>query len=332
MKDYEINRLNGLQTGSDCLPHTVYLELTNRYNFKHQECPAPPNKFIDFNYEWAKKLCYFLPENKINRVVLTGGEPTLHPEFQDILVKFKIYGFNIGLETSGELLGKSVELFARRCSWIKIPIETHDCDSFGINRNCHPGRLQDILFNLRRLRDEIRNCKTKCKIIIEVPYSKINKDIFSQMVEELYYLGKNTSMLVYPHVSNAVCFTDDIDGLVSKWDGHERYNGFSVVIDPSQKTWGLIPLKKRNCYHHFFNSYIAADGTVYRCRDRRDEASIFGSLSTNEWADIWDGMLRTNSNQNFNIKDCPFYCNGATTNIETDKYLTEQQNVIHSKP
>ncbi len=94
------------ETNSRILPLTsLSIELTNMCNLRCKHCYgafADTQKPEFIPYDWIKTTC--LSElNKLNtrNIALTGGEPTLHPQFLDIALLFLQSGFDLCVLSNG---------------------------------------------------------------------------------------------------------------------------------------------------------------------------------------------------------------------------------------
>jgi len=104
---------------ADRVPVSGFLELTYRCNNDcvHCYCNLPANdraaKESELSYEQLTHIIDQIVEEGCLFLVLTGGEPLLHPRFRDIYVYAKEKGLLITVFTNGTLITESVaDLFA----------------------------------------------------------------------------------------------------------------------------------------------------------------------------------------------------------------------------
>ncbi len=83
---------------------TVYLEVTHRCNYSCKHCyvKAPQNR--EMSLDNAKKILSILKKKNFKKIVVTGGEPLLHPHIKEILTEIKQQGFKLVLITNGTLV------------------------------------------------------------------------------------------------------------------------------------------------------------------------------------------------------------------------------------
>jgi len=107
--------IGGLQKFSllDYPGHIAAIIFTQGCNFKCQFCynpmlvwPSKVNKFKQKDHPFQNKedgLFDFLKlrVNKLDAVVISGGEPTIHPDLVDFIAKIKKLGYLVKLDTNG---------------------------------------------------------------------------------------------------------------------------------------------------------------------------------------------------------------------------------------
>lgn len=131
-------------------PRRIYLQITRNCNL---ECPAcfikakrdgkhVPTRFL-------LDIASFMGRNGLMEVRLTGGEPTTHPDFFDILHKFQEEGVYVSVATNGMFSQRTLDaLCEERNLWIICSIDG--------NRETHnryrPGTFDKIINNLKYIK------------------------------------------------------------------------------------------------------------------------------------------------------------------------------------
>ncbi len=122
----------------------VHIELTNICDFNCTFCPKSVMKrpFGYMDTGLAKRIIAEIAENGISEKITfhVMGEPTLHPDFFDILSYAQDVGVNVGLTTNGGGLGGKVGkgLLDFNLHQIDISLQTPDARSFTLRK---AGRL-----------------------------------------------------------------------------------------------------------------------------------------------------------------------------------------------
>ncbi len=96
---------------------TIVVETNYHCNFRCIHCYVPDDEKTDFWYlslNLADKLFNELDHHNFRYILLTGGEPLLHPDFFDLYLMAHRKNFNITLFTNGSLLDEEkVEFLSR---------------------------------------------------------------------------------------------------------------------------------------------------------------------------------------------------------------------------
>lgn len=102
----------------------IKLEITNACNLKCIHCyVADRDKFCKYKYLEYKDICHVLEQAQMmgtTNVVLTGGEPLLHPEIEKIVKKIKSMNFILTIFTNGTLISAENIAFLKSCDLIEV--------------------------------------------------------------------------------------------------------------------------------------------------------------------------------------------------------------------
>jgi len=258
----------------------VHIELTNICDFNCIFCPKSVMKrnrgYMD--KELAMRLISELHENNIcDKITFhVMGEPTLHPDFFEILSYSNKIGVKVGLTTNGAGLGGKVgeKLLDYPLYQIDISLQTPDAKSFNLRKpyltfddylkgifnffTAYYSKYSDTIFKFRFLNTRFRKKDMERKIgtIKVISSTDELRDTFKYWAGKIYgALNVNTSLR-----ENAY---KKIDKLVSyKWNVVEVYSNvfFETYI---LEDWG-------NAFY---------DGKIYKawagyCFGMRDHFSI----------------------------------------------------------
>lgn len=88
---------------------SIYLAIIDKCNYKCKYCPCNSKK-IKTNAIPVSKIIKYIEaikdDDEKNRIVLSGGEPTIHPEFFELLKYFQDKGYYVTLLTNGSMITK----------------------------------------------------------------------------------------------------------------------------------------------------------------------------------------------------------------------------------
>ncbi|MCL2198106.1 MAG: radical SAM protein [Defluviitaleaceae bacterium] len=138
----QADKLKMLARGEDVCPSTLELDVCSHCNHKCSWCVDPKgshdNVFMDVAVAQAIITDAF--EMGIRGLVFKGGgEPSLHPEFEQILKAAKMIGFEIGVVTNGTNLERLSAAYLETLAYIRIStdgatpttrLKTHGIDDF----------------------------------------------------------------------------------------------------------------------------------------------------------------------------------------------------------
>ncbi|GAF74367.1 unnamed protein product, partial [marine sediment metagenome] len=124
---------------------------------------------------------------KLETVVLTGGEPLLHPEFLDICKLLKKYKIKIILVTNGILLERFTFEVSRFVDQVVVSLDGGTAQVHDIIRGVTC--FDKVLDGICRLKDYLRSQKTKLKIRIRCTVQKRNFLYLAEVVNTAKAIG-----------------------------------------------------------------------------------------------------------------------------------------------
>jgi len=166
--------------------NTVFLFISNRCNLSCNHCyiSASPNKGIDMSFPAIKRSLELFSKYDIQDFRITGGEPTLHPMFYEIVTFFFERGYKIGLTTNG------MNLFSTHLMGILDMLSRCWVSVYGLtaNRNNFISGIPVPKFhNLLKMVDE--NSKAGYPIGISAILTPHDKNLVSSFIDLIYSHG-----------------------------------------------------------------------------------------------------------------------------------------------
>lgn len=131
--------------------NTIYLEITNKCNLSCSYCfnSSSISSQDFFGLSKLKSLLIQMKEVNINYIIISGGEPLLHPHFLEIIKLIFDYDIKTTLITNGTLLNEEVVNVLIECNVkVKISVDSSK-NSYSKNTNSLPFHL------LTRLSDRL---------------------------------------------------------------------------------------------------------------------------------------------------------------------------------
>lgn len=304
-------------------PVSVELSFTNRCNLACVYCSDQGLRVRqgvtdDFQIEVLFRLFDDLRKGGTKGVVIEGGgEPTLHPDFEEIVNYASNTGLALGLITNGtKELGKDI---LKKFEWIRISLDASNpeeyfnikkvncfervmanisnygkyCETVGVGfvvTNANISELEALVLRLRE---------------IEVAYIQLRPVVDNQ---GLYPYGEDLSYLLYYQTSK---FAVIIDGMTE----NSEVGNFNIP-----------------CRCHSLTTVITADGSVFLCGRLNiyDWIKPIGNLYDSSFRNIWHGSERiAQSELVYDSNFCKEYC--PPCRISKFNKLIDNLSLIKSK-
>ena len=136
------------------LPISGTFELTQRCNFNCDMCyvhdankkadPLTAEQWLDLGRQAQKAGTVFL--------LLTGGEPLIRNDFDEIYLGLVKMGFLISINSNGSLIDRHIELF-KKYPPIRFNISLYGANDEAYNSLCHVRSYDKVISNIKILRD-----------------------------------------------------------------------------------------------------------------------------------------------------------------------------------
>lgn len=312
------DKLRQLQKGEMITPLFAQIDLTNTCNLNCNFCSYKvgnysPDHMKDFkmsdriSLEVIKKSFKDMRMLGVKAIEITGGgEPSLHPNYKEIIKYAKELEFELALVTNGTLLDdESIELI-KDFEWVRFSLDASTSETYELIKG-NPG-FNTAINNLKKL---IKIKKRENMVGISFIVCKDN-----------YFEIYNTTILAKKlgadNIRFSIAYTPEGDKpFIGIWDtiinGLERskkeetkdFKVFSFsnrINDISQKT------KNDSCYFHEFVASIGANGSIYPCcLLKYDPRFNFGNLNNESFESIWFGNKRKEFTEKVRT-GCPFSC------------------------
>lgn len=133
-------------------PRRIYFQITRKCNLKCPYCfikADPDQTHVPFHA--IQKIASLMSENGLMEVRLTGGEPTLHPQFWEIVDLFRSHHIYISISTNG-LWSPSV--LERMCQLQNVWIICSIDGGKEIHNQYRPNSFDQIIKNLKTLKSK----------------------------------------------------------------------------------------------------------------------------------------------------------------------------------
>jgi len=293
-------------------PPLVWLELTRRCNLNCPHCyidgGAPRDNEMPVS-EFYRLLDEFA-EMGVWAVAFTGGEPTLHPAFGNLVRYARQKQLLVGIATNGMFLSQELlDSLPRDGVIISVSLDNlhvaADRDfqvaTKAILRSQESGFLTNIMtnsnaVNIHQLKSLMDWAESHGVSVRSVPFSPLGR-------------GK-----LHRYLENS---TDDVELAARFWmrecEWEHEYHRKAGLCVGSIFNYGLsLAYMTNRCSSGRFLGYICADGTVYPCTMCAGEQILSpGNLRGLPFAEFWRSQWEVRKYSWSNFKDT---CNGCVIN------------------
>lgn len=311
-----LDRLSMFDKKGYSYPIYADFDLTNNCN---NNCPlccsamSKNGKTIEF--EKAKDIILQLKDLGIKSITLAGGgDPTCHPNLEEIIKFIKELRIDVAIITNGYLLSDSlINTIIANCTWMRISLDadspemykkTHGMDEFAFNK---------VLSNIKKLtqkKKEINSPITIGTVFLLGPHTiqgiynaaKLSKDLGVDYIRFRPFEGLNRRLTfeegvqMFEQLNNSKQLTDENFKATFRED--------RVEAEVKERK-----IKYPQCLAIHFIISITPDLKVYPCCNFRNNPKYcLGDLNNSSLREIWLSEERKKIHEKINLKDCPNPC------------------------
>jgi len=281
-------------------PISVELSLTNLCNQNCRWCsdyelrnrlPGVLKKEIVF------RLIDDLKEGGIKGIVIEGGgEPTLHPDFCEIIAYIVNKNIAVGMITNG--VEMNYESLIDRFEWIRVSLDASDADEYkNLKGKDH---FDKVIENIRKIADKCNVCG------VGYVLTQYNLDNLETLTVRLKKMGVKY-MHFRPVIDNPDLFISKDLSYLKKYENKK----FSILDSAFQEN-KIRGNNELPCISHSITSIISASGDVFICGRLNiyDWLKPIGNINNQSFKEIWTGGERIKQSKmlidsNFCNRFCP---------------------------
>lgn len=255
-------------------PESIQIELTQQCPLKCEHCYvyAAPDKLVRMPFELVDNLLDQAKVLGVSNIVLTGGDPMMHPNFWEILEKASTKFYNVNLLTSGYLIDEKVAAKISKYRNINVQISV---DGIEDTHNNFRGKTDAFLRTIKAFKN-LQKYNTKVVWALT-----ITGDNFEEL-EECIKLAKSVGVKVFrpgivfntgramSHDMNDATFIKKIkqklSGLQTKYnDENFKVDGVEGSSVQSSDSESQKATQQTNCGAGWNFCHITAKGEVLAC-------------------------------------------------------------------
>jgi MoaA/NifB/PqqE/SkfB family radical SAM enzyme len=266
----------------------------------------------------------------VKAIQLTGGgEPTVHPDFNDICRKIIENRIDFSVVSNGLLMDRRKMSLLKEAKWVRISLDAANAETYGKIRNVPAKEFQVVINNIRRLkslgvyvgvgfvvvRDNYKEILEAVDVAKSLGVDNVRLGAVFQSGNSDYYAGINDRVLAdcarAAKLSNSRFtvfdnFTERYSDLVQ---GRPNYN---------------------KCRYMHFTTYIGADMNVYVCcTNSYSRRGLIGSLANCTFSELWNSAQKRAYFEEFRATDC-LRCMFNEKNLAIERALQANPDLDHS--
>lgn len=152
--DFHKDRITEFLEGKDIYPITIEIDLTNKCNWKCPWCSEmgwrAQHPEAEIPWQIMVRALKDMHRLGVRSVTIEGGgEPTIHPQFEEIVLS-DTYGLQLGLITNGSMLHSFSEELIQRFVYIRVSLDAGSAQTHAKVKGCSEGFYPRILKALER--------------------------------------------------------------------------------------------------------------------------------------------------------------------------------------
>jgi len=177
----------------------LFLHLTDRCNLTCRHCyyRNSHRSPLDLSPAAIEKLIGILTDSGLEKVTLSGGEPSLHPAFPKLLKLIRQAGLAAMVLTNGTLVDDA--FIAALQSADRVLVSLHGPDAASHERLTGPGTYQPVIASLKRLREVL----PADHLVVNCTMTDWNIDRLEEMTDLAASLGPARIRFMPLHTVNA---------------------------------------------------------------------------------------------------------------------------------
>lgn len=334
--------LQAIKQGQRPAPVNVEIDLSNRcsrgcyfchFAYTHTRGPLkgkrdkPHDAILGGDLmEWELAISIFdqIKAYGVKSLTFTGGgEPTIHPRFNEAIAYAAEVGLDLGLYTlGGHIDNERAALLKSRLQWVYVSLD--ECTKETYQKTKGMDGYQPVIDGIRHL------VEAQGKATVGVGFL-LHKDNV-QDVHDMVRLGRSLGV-DYVQFRPVIAFEQDDPGAMVEPDTAwirraigmlNPYKADPFVIADLDRFRMYADWKSHGysqCHWSALQTVISPNGMVWRCTNKREHPdALLGDLSKESFADIWarsGGPCQVN-------ETCRVLCRGHIANLTLDKVMQEQ--------
>jgi len=287
---YHIDRLFSYTKCGDTWPVFLEINLTDTCNLSCSWCISENRLDSTIDTSKLKEFLNSFKEHGGKAVTFSGGgEPTLHPDFHEIVTHARTAGLELGLMTNGFFPKKYIDLIGNNFKWIRFSLDTVDHDKYKKWKNVNA--VLTVLNNIRLLSEKNVKVGVNCNVNAEMTVKDV-LDLIDTVSPQCNYIQFRPVLPRYFKREKSDLNSSVWTYLQKNFVTNPKINfSFDKLKDVMTENW--FPFN--SCEGHFFSPALNSDGNLMVCMYHfGDERFAFGNIYESDFGNIWNSSRRKN--------------------------------------
>jgi len=236
-----------------------------------------------------------------------GGEPTVHPDFDQVISTILDADIDVSVVTNGLLMTEKRAALLSQCSWVRVSIDSACSDTYAKIRRVKQEEFEIVKRNVKRLsnianrkayvgigytitHDNYREIYDGCKLAKSLGVDNIRISAVFQNDNHKYFEDMESEIL--DNLNRSEELNDDAFRVFNNFKS--RYNDLEQGRPDYHK-----------CHYMHFTTYIGGDQNVYVCCvNSYNERGLIGSIVDKSFKELWDSQLKQDLFNNYDANKC----------------------------
>lgn len=318
-----LNVRNGIKKMDEHFPISVEIHLTDRCNLNCEWCTDKELRKNEATLDLhvIERLFREFWRHGTGITLEGGGEPTLHPDFGEVVEAAERSGIDVGLISNGIV---DISDHVSRLKWTRISLDSSTREEY--IREKGVDRFERVLKNLEKM----SRARDKEKTFIGVGYvlTTRNQSNLMELIRRLDTIG--VDYIYLRPVEEAGDITPSLESLLdvrkrlAELTANTRIKYMLTIQDRIVDKNAGLP-----CIAHSITSIIHANGDVALCEKRREDSIILGNIYEKSFEDIWISPYREQISQRLLNPECQKGCSACR--VTGFNMIFEQLEKVHTK-
>lgn len=316
--------LSAVARGENPAPVTVEIDPSNKCNHKCDWCVSMlAHTGENLGFDRFTALVDEIKDMGSKSVVLKGGgEPTVHPRFNDMLAMLRDAGLSIGLITNGSMPRAGTrEAILDQVDWVRVSLDaatpqTHE--SIHVSKD-----FSKIIENISWIAQRAERTLVGINFVAE-PRNHHEIVTFTEMARDLGVAYVSLRCVFDPRSPLPEDIRDSMlekAGLASELQTETfrvmQGNLTRAYVDADP----LAPFPYERCLGPNMVGVVGAEGEVYACCFLRGNKDFsFGNINEQSFREVWDGEHRKEIMDRVYRGECGRICQGGMTHNRYNVY------------